>query len=65
MPTLRSEEEMDAMDYVDDSDDDPVFTKILEDIRDGSQSHPNLIGEKHIIKCVIVLGKNNWNGKER
>ena len=30
------------MDYVDDSDHDPISTKMLEDIRDKSQSHRNV-----------------------
>ena len=33
---------MDAMDYGDDSDDDPMSTEMLEDICDGSQSHRNV-----------------------
>ena len=33
---------MDAMDYDDESDDEPMSTEILEDIRDGSQSHQNV-----------------------
>ena len=42
MPPLLSEEEMDAMDSGDDSDHDLISTEILEDIRDVSQSHPNV-----------------------
>ena len=30
------------MDYGDESDDENMSTKMLEDIRDGSQSHPNV-----------------------
>ena len=30
------------MDSGDESDHDHIYTKILEDIRDGSQSHPNV-----------------------
>ena len=30
------------MDYGDESDDDPMSTQMLEDIHDGSQSHPNV-----------------------
>ena len=41
MPPLISEEEIDAMDYGDESDDDPMSMEILEDICNGSQSHPN------------------------
>ena len=31
-----------AMDSGDESDHDLISTKMLEDIRDGSQSHPNV-----------------------
>ena len=34
MPPLLSEEEMDAMDFGDESDDDPMSTEMLENIRD-------------------------------
>ena len=60
MPPLLSEEGMDAMDSGDESDHDPISTEILEDICERSQSHP-LIGEKHVIKYVIVLDKYNRN----
>ena len=33
---------MDGMYSGDDSDHDPMYTEMLEDIRDGSQSHPNV-----------------------
>ena len=42
MPPLLSEEEMDAMDSGDESDHYLISTDMLEDIRDGSQSHPNV-----------------------
>ena len=32
---------MDAINYGDDSDHDLISTDMLEDIRDGSQTHPN------------------------
>ena len=34
---------MDAINYGDESYDDFMSTEMLEDIRDGSQSHPNVI----------------------
>ena len=40
IPTLLSKEEMDAMDYGDDSYDENMSTDMLEEICDGSQSHP-------------------------
>ena len=42
MSPLSSEEEMYDMDSGDDSDDDPVYTEMLEDICDRSQSHLNV-----------------------
>ena len=42
MPPLLSEEEMDAMDYGDELDHDLISAEMLEDIRDGNQSHPNI-----------------------
>ena len=42
MPPLLSKEEMGAMDYIDESDHDPMSTKMLEDIRDIIHSHPNV-----------------------
>ena len=43
IPPLLSEEEMDVMDSDNDSDDEPMSTEMLEDIREGSQYHPNVI----------------------
>ena len=42
MPPLPSKEEMDAMDSDDESDHDILSTEMLENIRDGGQSHPNV-----------------------
>ena len=42
MPPLMSEEEMDTMDYVNESDHDLISTDMLENIHDGSQSHFNV-----------------------
>ena len=42
MPPLLSEEEMDTMYYGDDSEGEPISTDMLEDIRDNSQTHPNV-----------------------
>ena len=36
MPPLLSKEEMDTMDSRDESEDEPVSTEMLKDIRDGS-----------------------------
>ena len=53
------------MDYGDESDNDLISMEMLEDIFEGSQSHPIVNQRQSVIKYVIVLGKYNWNGKER
>ena len=42
MPPLLSEEDMDYMDSGDESDDKPMPTEMLENIRDQSQSCSNV-----------------------
>ena len=42
MSPLLIEEDMDTMDSVDVSYHDLISTEMLEDIRDRSQSHPNV-----------------------
>ena len=42
MPPLLSGEEMDSMDSGDESYHDLISTETLENIRDGSRSHPNV-----------------------
>ena len=65
MPPLLSEEEMDAMDSCHESDDEPMYTDMLEDISDSSQYHPNDNRRGARYKYVIVFKKDNQNGKER
>ena len=57
---------MDAINSGDEPDHDLISTEMLEDISDGSQNNPNVNRtKKYIIKYLIVLGKDNQNGKER
>ena len=42
IPPLLSKEEMNVMDSGDESEDEPMYMDMLEDICDGSQSHPSL-----------------------
>ena len=42
MPPLISEEKMDVMDSGDESEDEPMSTEMLEDIRNGSNYHPGV-----------------------
>ena len=39
---MMSKQDMDAMNYGDESDHDIISTEMLEDIRDRSQTHPNV-----------------------
>ena len=55
---------MDTMDSGDESDHDLIYTDMLENIRDGSQSHPNVNGREDRLKYLIDLGKDNRNGKD-
>ena len=42
MPPLRSLKELEVLDSGNESDDEPKSTEMLEEIRDGSQSHPDV-----------------------
>ena len=55
MPPLLWEEDIDVMDSGDESDRDIISMDILEDICDGSQSHPNVNWRDPVIKNVIVF----------
>ena len=52
------------MDSYDESDHDPISTEMLEDILDGSQSHPNLNRRDahNKIRDSIKQGQSEWNG---
>ena len=54
MPPLTREEEMDAMNSGNESDHDLISTEMVEDIRDGSQTHPNVNKRESLYKCVII-----------
>ena len=58
-----SKQDMDAINYGDESDHDKISTEILEDICDGSQTLRTLMKGKHVIKYVTMLGKGNKNDK--
>ena len=64
MPPLLSKEEMYAMDSGDDSDYDPIFTEMLEEICDGSQSHPNVNRReaRYKIRDRIKQRQSEWKG---
>ena len=62
MPPLLSEEEIDAMDSCDELYHDPISTEMLEDIRDGIQSHPsvNIIEARYKICDRIKQRQLEW-----
>ena len=65
MPPLINKKEMNTVDSGDQSEDEHMSTEILEDIRDSSQSHLSIIGERYVIKYAIALNKDNWNIRQR
>ena len=56
---------MDAMNSGDESDHDLISTEMLEDMCDGSQSHPNVnqIEARYKIPDRIRQGKLEWKGE--
>ena len=64
MPPLLNGEEMNALDYDDESDDEPMSTEMLEDIRDGSQSHTNVnrIEARYKIRDLSKQRQSEWKG---
>ena len=64
MPPLLSEEEMDAMDSGDESCHDLISIEMLEDICDGSQSHPNVNKRetRYKIRDRISQRQSEWKG---
>ena len=59
---MMNKQDMYAINSGDESYHDLISTEMLEDIRDGSQTHPNVNRIEAGYKYVIVLGKVNRNG---
>ena len=55
---------MDDMDSGDESDHDLICSEMLEDICDGSQSHPNVKrrGSRYKIRDCIRQRQSEWKG---
>ena len=55
---------MDAMSFGDESDHDIIYTEMLEDIRDGSQTHPNFNRReaRYKIRDCIRQRQSEWKG---
>ena len=64
MPPLLSEEEVDAMDSCDESDNGPMYTEMLEDIYDRSQSHASINRREACYKIIdcIKQRQQEWKG---
>ena len=64
MPPLSIKEEMDVMSSVDESDDEPMSKKMLEDICDGSKSHTivNMREACYKIRDRIKRIQTEWKG---
>ena len=64
MPPPLRKEEMDAMYSGNESDHDPVSTEMLEDICDGSQSHPsvNIREARYKIRGCVKQRQSEWKG---
>ena len=64
MPPLLCLGDSNVFDSVDESDDEPMSTEMLEDISDGSQSHPDVNRRKALYKIRdrIKQRKLEWKG---
>ena len=65
MPPLTTEKEMDEMSSGNKSDSEPMSTKMLEDIQDGSKSHPSVDRRDTHKRIHDRIKKVKWNEKER
>ena len=61
---MMSEQDMDAMNSGDESDHDLISMDMLEDISDGSQTHPNvnIIEARYKIRKRIRQRQSEWKG---
>ena len=61
---MISKQDMDAINSGDESDNDITYTEMLEDISDGSQTHPNvnIIEARYKIRACIRKRQSEWKG---
>ena len=61
---MMSEQDMYAINYGDESDHDLISTEMLEDIRDGIQTHPNVNRReaRYKIRDRIRQRQTEWKG---
>ena len=62
MPPLISVKETNVLDYGNDSDDEPMYTEMLEDICDGIQYHMNVNRreERYKIRDIVKQRQSEW-----
>ena len=51
---MMSKQDMDAINYGDESDHDFISMEMLEDIRDGIQTHPNVNIREALYKICLI-----------
>ena len=61
---MMSEQDMDSINYGDESDHDLISTEMLEDIYDRSQTHPNVNRReaRYKIRDRISQRQSEWKG---
>ena len=59
-----SEQDMEIINSGDESDHDLISTQMLQDIRDGSQTHPKINKREARYKIRIRQKKSEWKGEE-
>ena len=61
---MMSEQDMENINSGDESDHDLISTEMLEDISDGSQTHPNvnIIEARYKIRDLIRQRQSQWKG---
>ena len=62
---MTSEQNMENLDSNENSDHDLISTVMLEDIRDGSQTHTEINKSEARYKIRDCVRQSNRNGKER
>ena len=60
---MMSEQDMENINYGDESDHDLIFMEMLEDIRDGSHTHLNVNRIEARYKIIDIIRQDNWNKK--
>ena len=62
---MMSERDMENLGETEEFDEGLISTELLQDIRGGNQTHPEINKREARMQYVTVLNKINQNGKER